>query len=316
MPDLRRPQLRFGIGEWYGLAFTELSVDERKQFAQLQIAAGERAIPLCPFLSTAETTVACWKVGGVCSLRKYERDPETEEARVSAREPSLRTTCPSRFEEDTEIYAWIGEIVLRRRDARPIGQVNFLERVPLMGSEGEEPSGEVGRIDNVLIVPDTNPLQWCAVEIQAVYFSGDSMDKDFRAIAAYDEDNLPFPAGRRRPDYRSSGPKRLMPQLQIKVPTLRRWGKRMAVVVDEDFFRAMGRMNTVADLSNCDVAWFVACYDDNLRLRRGDVYFTTLEESVQGLVAGRPVTLDEFEQRILRKLSRLPSRPIEIPTDD
>jgi hypothetical protein len=126
------------------------------------------------------------------------------------------------------------------------------------------------------------------VEIQAVYFSGDSMNRDFQGILSREGQGLPFPAGKRRPDYRSSGPKRLMPQLQIKVPTLRRWGKKMAVVVDEDFFKAMGRMKTEDEMSNCDVAWFAVRYDEALSLGAGGVYLTTLEESVDSLAAGAP----------------------------
>lgn len=42
---------------------------------------------------------------------------------------------------------------------------------------------------------------------------------------------VPFPQVQRRPDLRSSGPKRLMPRLQIKVPTISRWGEEMAVVI-------------------------------------------------------------------------------------
>ena len=184
----------------------------------------------------------------------------------------------------------------------------------------EKRDGEgVGRIDNVLIVPDTKPPQWCPVEIQAVYFSGDKMDHDFRAIRQHRDDSIPYPAGRRRPDYRSSGPKRLMPQLQIKVPTLRRWGKKMAVVVDEDFIRNMGRMRTVADISNADVAWFVVRFQQEgsaVRVARGEVYFTELEAAVSGLIAGRPVTRQVFEERILGRSHNLGAGPNEIVPDE
>jgi hypothetical protein len=311
----KRPQSRFGIGEWYGKSFTTLSSDERKHFAQIQLKPqSERPSQACPFLSQYGRNVDCWKSGGVCSLRKYLRSADTGEVSVSSEGGLIRTTCPSRFEEDGKVYKWIGEVILGTGSALPLGQVNFLRRVPVIGEEEQRPGREeVGRIDNVLMVRDTHPLQWCAVEIQAVYFSGDSMNRDFQAILSHKGDDLPFPAGRRRPDYRSSGPKRLMPQLQIKVPTLRRWGKKMAVVVDEDFFKAMGKMKTEDEMSNCDVAWFVVTYDEALSLSAGGVYLTTLEESVDGLVAGRAVSLAEFEQRILAKLSRLFSVPSDVP---
>lgn len=315
-PD--RQQSRFGIGEWYGRPFTSLSPGDRKRFADIQVLPrNQRPAQPCPFLSISGRTVNCWKVGGVCSLRKYVRLEAGGEVSVATEGGALRTTCPSRFEEEGIIYKWIGEAILNDPDALPIGQINFLKRVPLIGKDGEKSSDreQVGRIDNVMMVPDSSPLQWVAVEIQAVYFSGDSMNREFEAIRLHEGEGLPFPAGRRRPDYRSSGPKRLMPQLQIKVPTLRRWGKRMAVVVDEDFFKAMGQMNTVDELSNCDVAWFVVKYDDNLKLAAGDIHLTTLEESVQSLVAGKAVSLPEFESRIRAKLAQSSSSPPEVPPD-
>ncbi|MFN0195751.1 MAG: NotI family restriction endonuclease [Planctomycetaceae bacterium] len=281
--------------------------------------AVETVAPPCPFLSTAARTAPCWKPGGVCSLRRYRSTDGP--AIVDPGDLSIRTTCPSRFEQDQLIYRWIAEVILNTTSAVPIGQVGFLERIPLAGPENESTSQreDVGRIDNVLITPGTNPLQWCPVEIQAVYFSGDSMDGDFKGILEHSGEGIPFPRGRRRPDYRSSGPKRLMPQLQTKVPTLRRWGKKMAVVVDEDFFENMGRMETVRDISNCDVAWFVVKFNETSgspMIAEGSVHFTELEASVQGLIAGRPVTQGKFEERILAKLARLPSGPIEIPSDE
>lgn len=311
---IRRSQFRFGIGEWYGKSFASLAEGERRHFAELQFSSGATP-PNCPFLSSPGSSVLCFKKGGVCSLRLYEKAEDGAVTGASGGS-TLRTTCPARFAQSGTIYQWIGEVLLGTSDAAAIGQINFLERVPLMGSPVDEKpnadaSEEVGRIDNVLVVPKTEPLQWCAVEIQAVYFSGDNMEMDFKSILRHNGSNLPFPEGKRRLDYRSSGPKRLMPQLQTKVPTLRRWGKKMAVVVDEDFFREMGRMEPVQDVSNCDVAWFVVAYKDagdgSFILERKQVFLTTLEHSVDGLVAARPVTKARFELKILSKLKGINS---------
>jgi len=51
-----------------------------------------------------------------------------------------------------------------------------------------------------------------------------------------------------------------MPQLQIKVPTISRWGKKMAVVVDKSFWQSMSPMNPVKHLSNSDIVWFIMDY--------------------------------------------------------
>jgi hypothetical protein len=164
---------------------------------------------------------------------------------------------------------------------------------------------DVGRIDMVLVRPNSDPLQWCALEVQAVYFSGKSMSNDFTALARSPEEI--FPPVQRRPDFRSSGPKRLMPQLQIKVPTLRRWGKRMAVVVDKPFFDSFTSMDRVTDLSNADIAWFIMTYKIKGRsaeLSLDRVHFTTLERAVEGLTAGQPVSLGRFEGDISKFLAK------------
>lgn len=302
---------RFGIGEWYGRDFTTLSSEERRHYAAIQfLPRNERPAVACPFMSTHTAEVACSKAGGVCSLRKYARAAQGDEVAVSQEDRSLRTVCPNRFEQGGEIYRWIGEVILGESNARPIGKVNFLRRTG--DASGRE---NVGQIDNILVVPGTDPLRWCAVEIQAVYFSGRSMRLEFEEILST-RGALVFPTAVRRPDYRSSGPKRLMPQLQIKVPTLSRWGKKMAVVVDAEFFRAMGQMNTVPEITNCDVAWFVAGYDDQLNLVPSAVHFTTLDESVRGLIAGLAVSLPQFEERIRAKLLRSSSGPRQVPADE
>jgi hypothetical protein len=75
-----------------------------------------------------------------------------------------------------------------------------------------------------LVNAEGGALRWCALEFQAVYFSGKSMENDFKAMGDWIGPGVPFPTVQRRPDFRSSGPKRLMPQLQIKVPTVTRSG--------------------------------------------------------------------------------------------
>lgn len=307
------PQYRFGIGEWYGQSFVGLTQSCRNSFAKIQFDQIGPPTPPCPFLSRSGFEEPCWKKGGVCSLRSYERDTQTGAVTLDHRGSTLRAICPSRFEQDGMIYKWIGEIVLGNPDATRVGQVNFLEKVPLIGGPQEEgaPPQEVGRIDSVLAIPHSDPLQWCAIEIQAVYFSGRKMSLHFDEMLKR-SDGLPFPGHTRRPDYRSSAPKRLMPQLLIKVPTLSRWGKKMAVVVDEDFFKAMGKMDRVSDISNSDVVWFIVSFQEQageIRITRGEVVYTTLESSRDALIAGRPPTQAKFEEKIRARLRQAPGGP-------
>lgn len=302
------PAQRHGIGEWYGRPFAKMTREERQRLAGIQNKP-KKDRPELPCIAQGGRA-RCTKEGGVCSIRLYEELPESAGAKIASGEAGrLVTTCPSRFSEEGMIYAWIGEEVLGDASPAVVSEVGFLEREKGAGSElaDEIAREDVGRIDNVLVLPDRDPLVWCALEIQAVYFSGSAMSHEYRAILAHEEESIPFPARHRRPDFRSSGPKRLMPQLQIKVPTLRRWGKKMAVVVDESFFGALGDMTAVKHVSNADIAWFVVKYDESsgaARLQPAFVHLTTLEDAVEGLTAGHPVSLDVFESRIKEKLGR------------
>lgn len=305
-PAKAAERLRYGIAEWYGRSFVGLGGDERRDLAVLQALPREQRRPE-PCLPRGGV-VTCTKAGGVCSLRLYQVSYGLPGAAVvPAHVDRLVTMCPYRFQESGEVFRWVGQEMLDDPNPFVISEVRFLEKYGA-GEGGAAPSTgreDVGKIDNVLVHPTREPMAWCALEIQAVYFSGSGMSREFQAIRDFEGDGLPFPVGIRRPDYRSSGPKRLLPQLEIKVPTLRRWGKRMAVVVDEGFYSALGAMQRVAHISNSDIAWFVMRYDEaegEARLKPGFVHFTTLEDAVAGLTAGRPVTLEVFEARIRQKL--------------
>ena len=305
-----RIKTRYGIGEWYGRSFVRLSPEERRELARVQATEkGKRPQFACPFRTTAGNQVLCTKPGGVCSLRLYQVEEEGERVSALKREGDyLVTTCPHRFRQGGLIFSWIAETLLGCPDPLVVGEVGFLEQetVSTRSNARVSVTEDVGRIDNVLVHPTRDPLHWTALEIQAVYFSGPSMSKEFSGLRESRRKELPFPSAIRRPDYRSSGPKRLKPQLQIKVPTLRRWGKKMAVVVDLSFFAALGAMDDVSDVSNCDIAWFVVDYDEGrgeFALKPGFVRMTTLERAVEGLTGGNPVSLSLFERRIREKLA-------------
>jgi hypothetical protein len=306
-----KEQYRFGIGEWYGGSFIHLTPQKRRYFAHIQhIKKKLRPSQACPPRLAENPQAQCTKDGGICSLRLYKLSHQSVNI-VSGDLGGLVTTCPYRFNEEMKVFHWVGETILGHSQPIIVNEIGFLERPKELAGNGPG-ADDVGRIDMVLVNPDQEPLSWCAMEIQAVYFSGDSMKKEFELLFGYGLETLPFPAGRRRPDYRSSGPKRLMPQLQIKVPTLRRWGKKMAVVIDRSFFNAIGEMGQVDDLSNCDIAWFVVRYREEgtqAILEPDFVRFTTLERTVEGLTGGMPISLNEFE-RIKQKLKKFRDAPV------
>lgn len=117
-----------------------------------------------------------------------------------------------------------------------------------------------------------------------------------------------FPDGNRRPDYRSSGPKRLSPQLDVKVPALRNWGKKVAVVIDRFFFENMNTLshadprakNDRERLDNSEVAWFIVDYDEDLNLTASKTVFASLENSRQALNATEPLSKADFTRSLKR----------------
>lgn len=308
---------RFGIGEWFGNLLTQLTGPERRYYAQEVLKEKKvRDKQPCPFQSRKHDA-ACTKEGGVCSIRLYSFRKD-EQTGIALGEPvpgpqgELRATCPYRFHEDLDVFRWVGETILADPNPSLVSEVGFLEATATPDASGGD---DVGRIDMVLVKNNTltgAPMEWCALEVQAVYFSGDTMRREFAAFADSTADCMIFPAGRRRPDYRSSAPKRLMPQLQIKVPTLRRWGKKMAVVVDRSFFDSMGEMDRVEEISNADIAWFIVRFEEvphskRSRIVRDQVRYTTLERSVEGLTGGKAVPKSVFEERVSGKMKDAPT---------
>lgn len=244
--------------------------------------------------------VTCNKNGGVCSLRAFIADD------LAFRFGPITATCPNRFLDGGTVFSTIARTLLGDDDAVIVKEVPFLIRPAEPDAETGN-NEDVGRIDMVMIRPGLSPLEWCAVEMQAVYFSGGAMSKDIANIRAYTGNGIPGPGAGRRPDFRSCGPKRLMPQLQTKVPTLRRWGKKMAVVVDRPFFDSFGPMDHVPHVSNADIVWFIVRFDENeeagtAALAVDEIRYTTLERAVEGLTAGIPTSLEDFENKIRAKL--------------
>ena len=159
-----------------------------------------------------------------------------------------------------------------------------------------------GKID-LILAADQHELKWFGLEIQAVYFSGDRMSKEFIALQKSDRNRPPYPLGKRRPDWRSSSAKRLMPQLQVKGPTLRRWHSKIAVAVDMPFFDSMGgpSANPSHDLDDGDVIWLIPELRDGKLIRR-HWEVLTLEVSCEKLLAAKPVSRRKFEQVLRKKL--------------
>lgn len=302
--------VRFGIAELFGRPIDRLRKDERDQLLDLALSRPVNEYPECPFRLPSHTgLIRCSKRHGICSIRRYRSESGIAQ-RLTDSDHSPTITCPYRFHEALTVFRWIAKELIHASEALLVKEVGFLE-APAGSAGGSENEEMVGRIDMILLDPQSlqaGPLSWCAVELQAVYFSGPNMAEELFHVRQHPSDAIPFPARTRRPDYRSSAPKRLMPQLQIKVPTLRRWGKKMAVVVDQHFYGWMGQMELARDVSSGDIAWFVVGLAESqagrtYALKENLLHLTTLERAVEGLTGGIPLALDAFEDRIRQQSS-------------
>ena len=291
------PQARYGISEWFGQPFRQLTPLSRSALALS--ALQEQEPPLCPFQNPE---ARCSKKGGVCSIQRYESSPD---GRVASSVGHPVIVCPRRFEESRTLVRWLADIVgLDPTDTY------FAREVPFMrGARTQKPAG---KIDLVVAGPEAPTFRWFGLEIQAVYFSGAGMSEEFERLRDDLHPAPPFPNAIRRPDWRSSSAKRLMPQLEIKVPTLRRWASKLAVAVDRPFFDSVGGPSAIPtrDLDDGDIVWLVpelqSGPDGHMQLSPGHWEVLTLEQSRSKLLAAETIARSDFEASLKQKL-----RPLE-----
>ena len=290
------PQPRFGIAEWFGEPLLALPPSRRTELARC--ATQRDNAPRCPF---QKGNVACAKKGGVCSIQQYEA---SSDGRIAGTVGQPVVVCPRRFQESRTLLEWLADVVgLDASDTWVAREVPFMK-----GTRTGKPAG---KIDLVVSGPHQSDFRWYGLEIQAVYFSGKGMSGEFERMLDDDVVTPPFPNEVRRPDWRSSSAKRLMPQLEIKVPTLRRWSSKLAVAVDSQFFESIGgpSENPTQDLNEGDIIWLVPEFerrtDHSIRITRGHWEVLTLEASRPRLLAAETIPRSDFEDTLRRKLRPL-----------
>jgi hypothetical protein len=161
--------------------------------------------------------------------------------------------CPARFLEQGRVFQDAARLAFGDGASFAVFPEIRILQVP----DPKKAGGlkKIGKVDFVLgKVIDDQIADFCAVEVQAAYFSGTEtrtalkrfmVDRDFGDLDIF-----------RRPDFRSSAQKRLIPQLQLKVPVFRRWGKKFFVVVDSQFFRSLPDFRTTTP-PNSELTWLV-----------------------------------------------------------
>jgi hypothetical protein len=227
-----------------------------------------RDTKFCPFRNSACTKGGKTDPLGVCSFADAKQ---------------ATTVCPVRFREGDRLFQHVGALAFG-----PGAHFRVIPEFRLLRIPGT--NKKIGKIDYLLALldKDENAVDFAALEVQSVYISGRSIKPAFKKylkMGKITDDSL------RRPDFRSSAQKRLMPQLTLKVPVFRRWGKKFFVAVDEMFFKNIPPMNPVSPDSS-EVTWLVYPF----RLQTGGGYalgtpkivYTIWDDVLSALREGEP----------------------------
>ena len=240
----------------------------------------------CPFRGTKCTKSSIVDPIGICSLSDGKEAAAICPVRFLEGDRIFRDAAKIAFGPDCEIGIFPEIRILRMVDDRQsttkkIGKVDFL----------------IGKIEKGKIV------DYAAIEVQASYFSG----REIRSAMNHFLRNnaLDLITSDRRPDFRSSAQKRLMPQLQLKVPVFRRWGKKFFVVVDTQFFRSLPSFKTTS-LSNSEIVWLnypIALAFDSYTMNDPEVIGTHWDDVVTSLREGIAPETHEIFEELQAKLS-------------
>lgn len=317
--------MTYGIAEWFGREMAGLTPEERVFYAKKALQSSKMSRVECPHRTKMfGKPTLCNKTGGVCAIAVYSQKSTTSSPTIS---PFSVSVCPSRLLEPT-VFVRIGQAVLGSQDIFLVQEVPFLQNV-VPSDKGT--TFKAGRIDFVIVDKDDRN-KWCAVEAQTVYFSGDNMGIEFQALLAA-KGVLSMPVGVRRPDYRSSVPKRLSPQLLLKVPYLGR-GKYVAVIIDEFVYRQMAPLAEVhvdargmtpeelrlEKLALSEVIWFIVALRPDWPSAIVTEMYSTLAHSIQAVDSALPIPANRFTANLSRliddprqrgnKVIPLPAEPL------
>lgn len=247
-----------------------------------------RRTPFCPFRQSACTKQGIVSPLGICSF---------SDGKIAT------VTCPVRFLEKQRLLVDAARLAFGGdQSCIAVPEVRLLD-VP-----GQERNRKIGKVDFLLVLLEgQQAVDFAALEIQAVYISGRSIRPAFNH---YLLNGSLLKGSARRADFRSSAQKRLMPQLALKVPIFRRWGKRFFVAVDSTFFGTLPNIRTQTQ-SNAEVTWLVYPFEHlatgGYQMNDPTAYHTLWDDVLDSLREGQPPEKNEF----LKELSKqIPKRPI------
>lgn len=214
---------------------------------------------------------------------------------------SAASLCPVRFLEQNRIFTDAAKIAFGADSSFGVfPEIRILE---IAAKKQDERAKKIGKVDFLLGKIDEGRItDFAAVEIQAAYFSGGSLRNVFahymreRSVDGLDT--------RRRPDFRSCAQKRLIPQLQLKIPVFRRWGKKFFVVVDSEFFGSLPDFPETTP-NNSELTWLaypIVNHGGRFTLSDPRVIYSEWDEVQNSLREGKPPEPDEIVRELQAKL--------------
>jgi len=228
----------------------------------------------CPFISRPCTKGNAKDPLGICSFGDGA---------------SACPVCPIRFQESDRIFKDCGRLVFGKGS-----RITIAPEIRIL----QAPNGKkIGKVDFILGKLDDSDevCDFAALEVQSVYITGESIRPAFKRFCK----TLILPNNtERRLDFRSSAQKRLMPQLSLKVPVFRRWGKKVFVAVDKLFFESLPRIDTTDQLDNSEVTWLVYSFTKKPNLGyticEPEIKFTLWDSVLNALREGKEPTKSEI----------------------
>ena len=249
----------------------------------------------CPFKDTPCTKVSATDPMGICSFSDGQ---------------AAAVVCPTRFLERNRIFKDAGRLAFG--EGVQIAAFPEVRILKIAGDDGQR-DRKIGKVDFLLgKVRDGKVIDFAALEVQAVYISGTTIRPSFDAYIATQGPSNSYVVEERRPDFRSSAQKRLVPQLQLKVPVFRRWGKKFFVVVDSQFFAALPTFPKTSQ-SNSELTWLSYPVEKDgvdYAMNDPDIIFSHWDDVANALREGVPPEPEEILEELQAKLSNKKKPPV------
>jgi len=210
--------------------------------------------------------------------------------------------CPHRFLEKKRLFRDAGRLAFG--DGAEIVVAPEMRILDIPGAR----TRRIGKVDYVLAKLNSKDQvsDFAALEVQAVYISGDSVKPAFHHYLA--SGNFEGQNCFRRIDPRSSLQKRLVPQLNLKVPVFRRWGKKFFVALDSMLFEHFPEFRTSCSIQNSEITWLVyrfAKTGERYAMREPKILYSLWEDVLDSLREGNAPTPGEIQEEIDRKKDSL-----------